>query len=149
MGIRKRRLRFSERLYEYEYCERENELQSPGSDSDDADDANVKLDTLRINMGPGVCHGLYRVSAPHLQVPDVLYTIYLRLFMHMMDWNQGFHKKHSRLQAFDNAWKTLLPYPRIMLSKKAYLEVTQWRGKEMRNLGCCYGGSDSKHKRIY
>ena len=51
---------------EYEYCERENGLHSPGSDSDDADDADVTFDTLRINMGPGVFHGLYRVSAPDL-----------------------------------------------------------------------------------
>ena len=44
---------------EYEYCERENGLQSLGLDSDDADDADVTLDTLRVNMGPGVYHGLY------------------------------------------------------------------------------------------
>ena len=83
--------KYSARDYtEYEYCEAENGLQSPGSDSDDADDADVTLDTLRINMGPGVFHGLYRVSAPDLQVPDLLHTIYLGLFNHMMDWIQGF-----------------------------------------------------------
>ena len=78
--------KYSGKYYtEYEYCERENGLQSPGSDSDDADDADVTLDTLRVNMGPGVIQGLYRVSAADLQVPDLLHTIYLRLFKHMMD----------------------------------------------------------------
>ena len=80
---------------EYKYCKRENELQSPGSDSDDAD---LTLDTLRINMGPGVFHGLYRVSAPDLHVPDLLHTMYLGLFKHIMDWIQGFLKKHGRFR---------------------------------------------------
>ena len=93
--------KYSARDYtEYEYCERENGLQSPGSDSDDAD---VTFDTLKTNMGPGVFHGLYRVSAPDLHVPDLLHTIYLGLFRHMMDWIQGFLKKHGLLQAFDDA----------------------------------------------
>ena len=82
---------------EYQYFERENGLQSPGLDSDDADDADVTFDTLKINMGLGVFHGLYPVSAPDLHVPDLLRTIYLRLFKNMMDWIQGFLKKHSRL----------------------------------------------------
>ena len=88
--------KYSAREYtEYEYCQRENGLESPGSESDDANDANVTLDTLKVNIGPGVFHGLYRVSAPDLHVPDVLHTIYLELFKHMMDWIQGFLKKHG------------------------------------------------------
>ena len=62
---------------EYECCERENRLQSPGSGSDDANDADGTFVTLKINMGPGVFYGLYRVSAPDLHVPDLLHTIYL------------------------------------------------------------------------
>ena len=125
---------------EYKYCERENGLQSPGSDSDDADDADVTLDTLWIYMGPGVFHGFYRVSAPDLHVPDLLHTIYLGLFKHMMDWIQGFLKKHGGLQAFDDTWETLPQYPGFFVPKKAYLEVTQWQGKERRNLARCLLG---------
>ena len=55
----------------------------------------------------------------------------------MMDWMQGFLKKHGRLQAFDEAWMTLLPYPEVFMLKKAYREVKQWQGKEMQNSGCC------------
>ena len=71
---------------EYEYCERENGLQSPGSDQDNANNMDMTLDTLKINIGPGIFHGLYRVSAPDLHVSDVLHTIYLGLFQYMMDW---------------------------------------------------------------
>jgi hypothetical protein len=58
----------------------------------------------------------------------------------MMDWIQGFLKKHGRLEAFDEVWKALPPYPGFLVPKKAYREVTQWQGKEMRNLGRCVLG---------
>ena len=128
---------------EEEYCERQNGLQSPRSDldkADNADNAVVTLDTLRINMGPGVLHGLYRILSHDPHLPDLLHTIYLGLFKHMMDWIQGFFGKHGRLQALDDTWKSLPPYPGFFVPKTAYREVTQWRGKEMQNLGRCLLG---------
>jgi len=82
-----------------------------------------------------VFHGLHGVSAPGLHKPDLLHTVYLGLFKHLMDWIEDFLKKDGRLQAFDHTWKVLPPYPGFILPKKAYREVTQWQGKEMRNLG--------------
>jgi len=64
---------------------------------------------------------------------DMLHTIYLGLFRHMMDWIQGFLKRSPRQQAFDDAWKALPPYPGFCVPKKAYREVTP-QGKAMRNL---------------
>ena len=93
-----------------------------------------------IHIGQNVFHGLHRVSAPDLHKPDLLHTVYLGLFKHMMDWVQGFLKKHGRQQAFDDAWKALPPYPGFFVPKKAYREITQWQGKEMRNLGRCILG---------
>ena len=90
--------------------------------------------------GQNVFQGLVRVSTPDLHKPDMLHTIYLGLFKHMMDWIQGFLKKHARQQAFDDAWKALPSYPGFFVPKKAYREVTQWQGKEMRNLGRCLWG---------
>jgi hypothetical protein len=55
----------------------------------------------------------------------------------MMEWVEGFLKKHKRQQAFDDAWKEIPPYPGFSVPKKAYREITQWQGKEMRNLGRC------------
>ena len=99
----------------YERREREDGHQSPGSESDAPDGTS---NTLGINMGPGIFHGLHRVSAPDLHMPGLLHTIYLGLFKHMMDWIHGFLKKHARLQAFDDAWKTLPPYPGFFIPKK-------------------------------
>jgi hypothetical protein len=93
-----------------------------------------------IKMGRNVFHGLQGVTAQELHKPDLLHTVYLGLFKHMMDWIQGFLKKHKRQQAFDDAWKALPSYPGFFVPKKAYREVTQWQGKEMRNLGRCLLG---------
>jgi len=44
----------------------------------------------------------------------------------MMEWIEGFLIKHKRHQAFDDAWKEILPYPGLSVPKKAYREVTQY-----------------------
>jgi len=56
----------------------------------------------------------------------MLLAVYLGLFKHIIDWIQGFLKKHGRLEAFDEVWKALLPYPGFLVPKKAYGKVTQW-----------------------
>jgi len=114
----------------YERCERE----SP------SDDSRTRFETLGIDLEKNVFHRLHRVSVPGLHKPDLLHTVYLGLFKHLMDWISGFLKKHARLQAFDTTWNALPPYPGFFVHKKAYREVTQWQGKEMMNLGRCLLG---------
>jgi hypothetical protein len=68
--------------------------------------------------------------------PDLLHNIYLGLLKHLMEWIQGFLDKHNWLDDFDRleVWKSIPPYPGLTIPKKAYQVVTQWQGKEMRNL---------------
>ena len=77
---------------------------------------------------------------PDLHILHILQTVYLRWFKHMIDWVQGFLKKHGVLQAFDDVWKALPPCPEFLVPKKAYREVAQWQEKEMRNLVRCILG---------
>jgi len=114
----------------YERCERESA----------SDDSHTMFETLDIDLEKNVFHGLHRVSAAGLQKPDLLHTVYLGLFKHLMDRISGFLKKHARLQAFDATWKALPPDPGFFVLKKASGEVTQWQGKEIRNLGWCLVG---------
>jgi len=104
--------------------------QTSGSETDDHHVMNV-----------GICqnifHRLDRVLASDLYQPDILHTIYLALFKHMIDWIEAFLKKHGQLRAFDEVWKALPPYPGFLVPKIANREVTQWQEKQMRNLGCC------------
>jgi len=104
----------------------------PGSKSDGT---HVKFRGLGINLGQKVFNGVHRVSAPDLHTLDMLHTVYAGLFKYMMDWIQVFRKKHVRLQAFDDVWKALPPYPQFLVPKKGYREVAQWQAKERRNLG--------------
>ena len=92
---------------------------------------------IGVKIGRNVFSGLHCVDPADLHKPDLLHNIYLGLFKHMMEWVEGFLKKHKRQQAFDDAWKAVPPYPGFSVPKKAYREVTQWQGKEMRNLGRC------------
>jgi len=102
-----------------------------------SDCTQVMFQGFAINLGQNVLHRLHRVSAPDLHTPDMLHTVYLGLFKHMMDWIQAFLKKHGQLQAFDDVWKALPRYPGFLVPKKAYREVPQWQGQEIRNLGHC------------
>jgi len=115
----------------YERCERESA----------SDDSRTMFATRRIDLEKKVFHRLYPVSAPGLHKPDLLHTVYLGLFKHLMDWILGFLKKHAGLQALDHTWKALPPYPGFFVPKTAYHEVTQSQGKEMRNRGRCLVGS--------
>jgi len=116
----------------YQRYKPENQNLNSGSESDDD---HIMCDNLGI--GQNIFHPVDRVSVSDLYNPDMLHTIYHGLFKHMMDWIEGFLKKHGRLQALDDVWKALLPYPGFLVPKKAYCEVTQWQGKEIRNLGRC------------
>jgi len=101
----------------------------------ETDHADITPDSLGIRLGQNAFYGLNRASPSDLHKPDMLHTVYLGLFKHMMDWIPGFLTKHGRLEAFDQVWKALPPYPGFLVPKKAYREITQWQGKEMRNLG--------------
>ena len=57
-----------------------------------------------------------------------------------MECFESFLQKHRRLQAFNDVWKALPPYPGFFVPRKPYREVSQWQGKEMRNLGRCLLG---------
>ena len=90
---------------------------------------------IGMKIDQNVFFGLYQVNPANLHKPDLLHSIYLGLFKHMMKWIEGFLKKHKPQQVFDDNWNVLPPYPGFNVPKKAYEEVTQWQDKEMRNLG--------------
>jgi Plavaka transposase len=78
---------------------------------------------------------LPRINTSDIHKPDILHTVYLGILKHMMEWIQSFLSKHKLLESFDDIWKSLGPYPGLTIPTKAYREITQWQGKEMRNLG--------------
>ena len=104
------------------------------------EDFAISLSAVGVRMNRNIFAGIPRMTVPLLFKPDVLHNIYLGLFKHMMQWIEDFLKKHDRQAVFDEVWKSLPPYPGFFVPKEAYREVTQWQGKEMRNLGRCILG---------
>ena len=92
---------------------------------------------LGVQIGNNVFTGLDRVSPGDLHKQDLLLNIYLGLFKYTIEWVERFPKKYKRQQALDDASQEIAPYPRFSVLKNAYREITQWQGKEMRNLGRC------------
>ena len=100
----------------------------------------ISLSAVGVKMNRNIFAGISRVTVPLLFKPDILHNVYLGLFKHLMQWLEDFLKKHDWQDMFDEVWKSLPPYPGFFVPKKAYREVTQWQGKEMRNLGRCILG---------
>jgi hypothetical protein len=100
----------------------------------------TSLSAVGVKIERNVFAGISRVTIPLLYKPDILHNVYLGIFRHLMQWIEGFLKKHDRQEIFDEVWKALPPYPGFFVPRKAYREVTQWQGKEMRNLGRCILG---------
>jgi len=120
-NIKNNRARDYARYERYGY-----ENRFPGSKSDGT---HIKFRSLGINLGQKVFHGLHRVSAPEMHTPDMLHTVYLGLFKHMMDWIQAFLKKHGRLQAFHDVWKAVPPSPGFLVPKKPTARLRSGKGK--------------------
>jgi len=114
----------------YQRCQRESA----------SNNSSTMFESLSIDLEKHVFHGLDRVSAPVLHKPDLLHTVCLGLFKHLMDRIWGSLKKHTGLQAFDDTWKAVPQYPGYFVPKKANRERKQWEAKEMRNLGRCVLG---------
>jgi len=90
-----------------------------------------------VKIGNNVFAGLDRANPAHLHKADLLNNLYLGLFKDMMEWVEGFLKKHKRQQALNDLWKEIVPHPGLSVPKMTYREVTQWQGKEVCNLGRC------------
>jgi len=58
--------------------------------------------TDNLGISQNIFHRLDQVYPSDLHTLDMLHTLYLRLFKHMMYWIEWFLKQDGRLQAFDN-----------------------------------------------
>jgi hypothetical protein len=69
--------------------------------------------------------GMPSVNPYDLNKPDILHYIYLGMLKHMMEWVQGFLKKHHQLEEFDKAWASIEPYSGLAVPNKAYRTTTE------------------------
>ncbi|KAI5839095.1 hypothetical protein DFP73DRAFT_599063 [Morchella snyderi] len=93
-----------------------------------------ELKARGIKQMRGVLWNIPFVDLVQLPKPDILHVLYLGFFKHMMDWLMAFLKKHKRKDEFDTIWARIPPYPGFNAMNKPFCQVSQWQGKEMRNL---------------
>jgi hypothetical protein len=119
-----------------EYYRRYVLLHGLGSGSNmEKNEASTYFVNQRVKPYFNVFWRLQRVQPERLHTPDLLHGIYLGLLKHLMDWLEPFLKKYDRLGEFDAVWKNLPHYPGFNRPRRAYREVSQWQGKELRALG--------------
>ena len=56
------------------------------------------------------------------------------MMKYLMEWIEGFLRKHKRLGVFDNIWENIPPYSGYQPPQKRYRQITMWSGNEMRGV---------------
>ena len=91
-----------------------------------------KLRSIGVELSYNAFWGLTHINPVDLWKPDTLHVIYLGIFKHLMQWITDFLKYYKKLDLFDKIWKNLETFPGIYVPRKAYTQISQWQGKEMR-----------------
>ena len=97
--------------------------------------AGEELLEVGIKLAPGVLWELPHFVQVDLYKLDILHMVHLGIFQtNLMKWVVSFLKKHKQLGSFDEVWMSMPPYPGLSPFNKEYSRISQWQGKEMRNL---------------
>lgn len=90
------------------------------------------LRSYGVKMRRAPTWGLKCFDLTHMIVPDLLHTLYLGVFKHLMRLIVAYLHDHKRIAVFNQLWKALDGYPRQAAFKKDYEAISQWTGKELK-----------------
>jgi hypothetical protein len=95
--------------------------------------ANAELSSRHIHRGVTVfSHIPWIVSdIPH---PDILHTMQIVMLDHLLKWIFHFIKTHERLDKYNAIWLSVPAYHDLTPKNKTFEEVSQWDGKEMKEM---------------
>jgi hypothetical protein len=66
--------------------------------------------------------------------PDLLHTMQIGMFDHLKKWIFHFMKTHERLEKYNAIWLSVSAYHDLTTKNKSYEEISQWNGKEMKEM---------------
>jgi len=69
-----------------------------------------------------------------LPKPDLLHTMQIGMLDHLKKWIFHFMKMHERLDNYNAIWLSVPAYHDLTPQTKSYEEVSQWNGKEMKEM---------------
>jgi len=70
----------------------------------------------------------------NLPKPDILHTMHIGMHDHVQKWIFHFMKMHKQLDKYNAIWLFLPSYHDLTPKNKSYEEVSQWNGKELKEL---------------
>jgi hypothetical protein len=86
--------------------------------------------------------------------PNHLHTMQIGMLNHLQKWIFQFMKTHKQLDKFNTIWLSVPAYHDLTPKTKLYEEVSQWNGKEMKEMNqylvgvvtqSLRGGSPAQH----
>ena len=69
-----------------------------------------------------------------LPKPDLLHPMQISKIDHLQKWIFHFMKTHERLDKYNAIWLSVPAYHNLIQKYKSYEEVSQWNGKEMKEM---------------
>jgi len=95
--------------------------------------ADTKLSSRHVHQGFNVFqHNLCIMR--DLPKPDVLNTMQIGMLDHLQKWIFRFMKTHKRLDNYNAIWFSVPAYHDLTPKTNSYEEVSQWNGKEMKEI---------------
>jgi len=70
-----------------------------------------------------------------LPKPDLLHTMQIGILDHLERWIFQFMKTYKWLDKYNAIWLFVPAYHDLTPTTKSYEEVSQWNGKEMKEMG--------------
>jgi len=89
-----------------------------------------------------------------LPKPNLLHTMQIGMLDHLQKWIFHFMKTHKQLDKYNTIWLSVHAYHDLTPKNKSYEEVSQWNGKEMKEMSryllgvvtqSLRGGSPAQH----
>jgi len=69
-----------------------------------------------------------------LPKPDLLHTMQIGMLEHLQKWIFNFMKTHEQLDKYKAIWLSVHAYHDLTPKNESYEEVSQWNGKEMKEM---------------
>jgi len=95
--------------------------------------ADAELSSRHVHRGFNVFRHIPCIVRD-LPKPDLLHTLQIGMLDHLQKWIFHFMKTHERLDKYNAIWLSVPAYYDLTPQNKSYEEVSQWNGKEMKEM---------------
>jgi hypothetical protein len=95
--------------------------------------ANAEPSSRHVHRGFNVFRHIPCTVSDHPK-PDLLHTMQISMPDHLQKWIFHFMKTHEPLDKYNAFWVSVPAYHDLTPKNKSYAEVSQWNGKEMKEM---------------